>query len=252
MSHYSFPAGNSPAIEFRVASGRLDLVESSDGTITVDVTGRGADNIIVEQIGGTVSIREERSRFMDRSVSVRAAVPPHTAADITAASLDVYARVELGRVNARTASGQLDFGGIATGELRSASGDINLDSCQGRCQISTASGDVRGRSIAGDLVVTTASGDVYIDRVMGRVEAKSASGDIDMACCQGPSVEVVSMSGDVTVGLPEGRRVEAQIDSLSGDVTLPPRKAPSGGEKETVRLRAKTVSGDVRVERVEG
>ncbi|HKX76103.1 MAG TPA: DUF4097 family beta strand repeat-containing protein [Acidimicrobiia bacterium] len=252
MSHYSFPAGNAPALEFRVASGRLDLVESPDGTITVDVTGRGADNIIVEQIGDTVSIREDRTRFTDRSVSVRVAVPPRTAADITAASLDVYARVELGRVNARTASGQLDLSAIAAGELRSASGDINLDSCQGRCQISTASGDVRGRSIAGDLVVSTASGDVYVDTVKGRVEAKSASGDIDVACCQGPSVEVVSMSGDVSVGLPEGRRVEAQIDSLSGDVTLPPRKAPTGGEKETVRLRAKTVSGDVRVERVEG
>ncbi len=251
MSHFSFPAGNAPGIEFRVASGRLDLVESNNGTVTVDITGRGADNIIVEQIGDTVSIREERSRFTDRSVSVRVAVPPHTATDITAASLDVYARVELGMVKARTASGQLDFGKIAAGELRSASGDINLDTCVGRCQISTASGDVRGRTIQGDLAVSTASGDVLVDTVMGRLDARSASGDIDVACCHGLSVSMVAMSGDVSLGLPEGRRVEAQIDSLSGDVTLPSRKAPSGEAKETVRLRAKTVSGDVRLQRVD-
>jgi hypothetical protein len=64
------------------------------------------------------------------------------------------------------------------------------------------------------------------------------------------------MSGDVVIGLPEGRIVEASIDSLSGVVRLPPRR-PAGtatgepGEKETVKLRLKTVSGDIQVRRAE-
>jgi hypothetical protein len=249
MSHHTFAAGS--AIEVRVAAGRLDLVESGDGSITVDVAGRGADNVIVEQIGDTVSVREERGRFLDRAVAIRVAVPSGTSADIVAASLDVFSRVDLGRVHARTASGQLDFGRIGSGELRSASGDVSLDRCQGRCQISTASGDVRSRGIEGDLSVTTASGDVFVDDARGRVEAKSASGDVHLGCCRGPSVEVTSMSGDLRVGLPSGRRVEAEIDSLSGDITLPPRKPSTPGASETVRLRLKTVSGDILLQRVE-
>lgn len=251
MSHFSFSVGASPSIEVKVSAGRLDLVESEGGTISVDVSGRGIENIIVEQVGETVVVREERSRFVDRSVAIRMAVPRGTSADLTAASLDVYSRVDLGRVNAKSASGQLDFGRIGSGELRSASGDINVDTCSGRCQISTASGDVRSQEVGGDLAINSASGDVYVERSGGRIEIKSASGDIHIGCCSGPSVEIASMSGDVSVGLPVGRRVEAQIDSLSGDVTLPPRRPASGEAKESVRLRLKTVSGDVRLQRIE-
>lgn len=251
MSHYSFPAGSAPAIEIRVSSGRLDVVESTDGSITVDVSGRGTENLVVEQIGDTVTIREDRNRFMDRSVSLRVAVPVGTAADIAVASVDVNVRVSLGRVNARTASGQLDFGRIASGELRSASGDVSVDHCEDRCQISTASGDIRAQIMIGDLVVNTASGDVFVRRADSRLEAKSASGDISIGCCSGNAIEIVSMSGDVDLGLLAGRQVEASIDSLSGDIRLPPRRPVSGEARETVRLRVKTVSGDVQVQKVE-
>ena len=256
MSHYSFAVGLSPGIEVRVAAGRLDIVESSDRSITVDVSGRGTDNIVVEQNGDTVTIREDRNRFGDRSVSMRVAVPKRTAASITGASLDVYARTSLDRVNARTASGQLEFEDIGSGELRSASGDVSVEHCEARCQISTASGDIRAETIRGDAIFATASGDINVESAESRVEARSASGDVRIECCTGNSVELVSMSGDVAVGLPEGRIVEASIDSLSGDVTLPARRTPAeyasegAKAKETVKLRLKTVSGDIQVHRV--
>lgn len=256
MSQYTFASGPSPALEVRVSSGRLDIIESSDRSITVDVRGRAAENLVVEQNGDTVTIREDRNRFGDRSASLRVAVPKGTAVDITAASLDVFARASLDRVNARTASGELEFEDIGSGELRSASGDVSLERCDGRCQISTASGDIRAESIGGDAIITTASGDVRIELAESRVEAKSASGDITVGCCSGNTVEAVSMSGDVVIGLPEGRIVEASIDSLSGEVRLPPRRTAStetgdAGQKETVKLRLKTVSGDIQVRRAE-
>lgn len=251
MSHFSFTPGSSPAIEIRVSSGRLDMVKSADDSITVDVSGRGAENIVVEQIGDTVAIREERNRFVDRAVSLRVAVPARTAADIAAASLHVNVRVALGRVNARTASGDLSFEDIASGELRSASGDVSLEHCEARCQISTASGDVRAEVLGGDAEITSASGDVHVRRADGRLEVKSSSGDISVGCCLGNAIEIISMSGDVDLGLPEGRQVEASIDSLSGDIRLPARRPASGVQKEVVRLRVKTVSGDIQVQKVE-
>jgi DUF4097 and DUF4098 domain-containing protein YvlB len=58
------------------------------------------------------------------------------------------------------------------------------------------------------------------------------------------------MSGDVDLGLVAGTRIEAEIDSLSGDITLPPRRPPGGKSEQSLRLRAKTVSGDVIVRRI--
>lgn len=250
MSQFTFTVGDQPSLDVRVTSGRLDLAPSASGEVVIDVSGSGADFVVVEQSGDTVSIREERRLFGGRTVNIRAAVPSGTSLEAAVASLNIVARVDLGRVVARTASGDIDLGQVSTVEVKSASGDVKVDSCTGRCEITAASGDVRIHRVAGELGVSTASGDIGIERAEGRVEVKTASGDIRIGCCSGPSVEATSMSGDVDLGLPEGTRVEAEIDSLSGDVVLPPRRPPGGESERNLKLRAKTVSGDVIVRRV--
>jgi hypothetical protein len=250
MSRFSFGVGSQPILDIRVTSGRIDLAPSAEGEITIDVSGSGADFLVVEQNGDTISIREERRLFGGRSVNIRAGVPAGTSLEGAVASLDIVARVDLGRVVMRSASGDLDLGRIDHAELKSASGDVKIDSCAGRCEVTTASGDVRIHQATGDVSVSSASGDVGIESVEGRVEVKTASGDIRIGRCSGPSIEAASMSGDVEVGLPEGTRVEAEIDSLSGDVVLPPRRPPDGQTERSLKLRAKTVSGDIVVRRV--
>lgn len=250
MSQFTFSVGSQPSIEVRVSSGRLDLTPSHNGQVVIDINGSGADFLVVEQSGDTVSIREERRLFGGRSVNIRAAIPASTNLEAAAASLNIVSRVDLGRVVARTASGDVDLGQVNTVEVKTASGDVKVDSCTGRCEIAAASGDVRVHRVAGELGVSTASGDIGIERAEGRVEVKSASGDIRIGWCSGTSVEATSMSGDVDLGVPEGTRVEAEIDSLSGDVVLPSRRPASGGAERNLKLRAKTVSGDVTVRRV--
>lgn len=250
MSRYSFTVGSQPSLDIRVSSGRLDLAASGEGEMVIDVSGSGADFIVVEQNGDSVSIREERRLFGGRSVNIRAAIPSGTSLEGAVASLDIVARVDLGRVAVRSASGDIDLGRVETVEVKSASGDVKVDSCTGRCEVTTASGDIRIHKVAGDLNASSASGDVGVETAEGRVEVKTASGDIRIGRCIGASVEAASMSGDVELGLAEGTRVEAEIDSLSGDVTLPPRRPPSGQTERSLKLRAKTVSGDVVVRRV--
>ena len=250
MSQFTFDVGTEPSLDVRVSSGRLDLAPSTSGQVVIDVSGSGADFVVVEQSGNTVSIREEGRLFGGRSVNIRAAVPTGTNLEVAVASLNIVARVDLGRVIARTASGDIDFGQVSTIEVKSASGDVKIDSCVGRCEVTAASGDVRIHRASGELGVSTASGDIGVERAEGRVEVKTASGDIRIGCCWGASVEAASMSGDVDLGLPEGTRVEAEIDSLSGDVVLPSRRPPDGDTERNLKLRAKTVSGDVVVRRV--
>lgn len=247
MSQFTFSVGNQPSLDVRVSSGRLDLAPAPDGQVFIDVSGSGAAHVVVEQSADTVSIREERR---GRTVNIRAAIPGGTNLEVAVASLNIVSRVDLGRVVARTASGDIDLGQADSVELKTASGDVKVDTCASRCDIVSASGDVRIHLVAGDLSVSTASGDVGVERAEGRVEVKTASGDIRINRCSGNSVEATSMSGDVDLGLPEGTRVEAEIDSLSGDVVLPSRRPPSGDTERNLKLRAKTVSGDVVVRRV--
>lgn len=251
MNTFEIESGIAPTIELRVAAGRADFYPGPEGKLEVEVTGSGAEFVVVEQMGRVIVIREERRLFGGRAVGIRLTVPPGTNLDATVASMDICSRgADLGRVNLSTASGDIDMGSVENLVARSASGDIKIDICRVNCEVSSASGDVRAHRIEGDFLVSTASGDIAADRVEGRSEIKSASGDVRVAACFGNQIELNSMSGDVTVGIPAGTKVDAQIDSLSGDVRFPPKRSGVTPNR-TARLRARTVSGDIEIRRVE-
>ena len=67
----------------------------------------------------------------------------------------------------------------------------------------------------------------------------------------GASVEIRTVSGDVRLGLPTGIRVEPEITTMSGKVSLPsPAEPTASGERRAVKVRLRTVSGDIRIERI--
>lgn len=249
--NYQFQITDIPTIEVRVASGRVELVPTEAKSVSVDVTGSGAEFIVVEQFGTTVLVREERRLLGGRSVNVRIGAPAGSHLEAILASMDITSRLDLGRVNLSTASGDVDLGQVDTGSIRTASGDIRVDESLNLLDVNSASGDVRVFRANSDISVSTASGDITVDRVDGRCEMKSASGDVRVACCAGSLIDLKSMSGDVRVGIPSGTRVEAEIDSLSGSVRMPAKSGNPAPVTRDTKLRAKTVSGDVEVNRVE-
>jgi DUF4097 and DUF4098 domain-containing protein YvlB len=250
MSHYSFEVNDDATLELRVSAGRIDLTAAGGREISIDVSGNGADFIVAEQNGNTITVREERHLWGNRSVSIRAAVPVGTNLELALAAADLLSRVDLGRVTGKTASGDIDLGRVTGLELRTASGDVKVDTCTGTCEFGSASGNLRVHNVEGDIRASTASGDVDVERTAGRLEIKTASGDINIRSCFGESLEAGSMSGDIHLGVPEGTRVEAEIDSLSGEVRLPTRRPPGTDSVRQMRLRAKTVSGDIELRRV--
>ena len=61
-----------------------------------------------------------------------------------------------------------------------------------------------------------------------------------------------TVSGDITVGLPSGIRVDADINTLSGRTRLPdPAAGDPAAPRRPVRLRLRSVSGNIRVERAD-
>jgi hypothetical protein len=253
MSEYEFQVGDHPHVEVRVSSGRLAITEGDPGSVVVKVSGRDADRILVEQMGDTIAIVEPRdTRIMRRgpTVTIRFSCPPGCDLSVGVASLDVDASQVLGRVAVRTASGDARFGQVGSVELKSASGDVYIRRCQGEAQIGTASGDVRIESVGGELQASLSSGDLWVGTLDTTGEIRSASGDVQIDRLLGTSIAVASVSGDVVVGVPGGQRVDADISTMSGRLSLPERTPQSDEPKRTIRLRLKTVSGDIRVNRL--
>jgi DUF4097 and DUF4098 domain-containing protein YvlB len=221
--------------------------------VEVEVTGRDADRIVVEHLGDTIAIVEPHdTRILRRgsSVVIRVKCPNDSDLSVAAASLDIDVSQQLNRVMIRTASGDARLHEVGSLEFKSASGDVDVRECAGDTQINSASGDVRIERAGGEVQASLASGDLWVGTLEGTAEVRTASGDVRVDRCLGNSIAISSMSGDLVVGIPGGQRVEAEISTLSGDLSMPERAPVSQEPKKTVRLRLKTVSGDIRVNRL--
>ena len=246
-----FQVGSQPRVVARAGSADVWVREGEAGTIEVTLRGSGAEAFRIEQIGDEVRITEERHRRFDSGVRIGLTVPTGTELDAATASGDLHADVSLAVLRAGTASGDIRASAV-TGDcnVRTGSGDVSLGMVDGRLRVLAASGDV-GVDRVTDASVQTASGDVTLREAVGEARAKSASGDVTVRSFTGTELEVGTVSGDISVGMPRGRRVELQLSTLSGRVRLPDAK-PAGaasGQAEA-RVAAKSVSGDIVIERL--
>lgn len=263
---YQFDIDGDARLVIALQSGDVEIYGTDSG-IDVALSGKTA-GVTVDQAGDTVSITSEKkgSFFSVQSVRVSVGVPPGCDLEVSGASLELVSRQRLGAVKARTASGDIRLTEVDDLIVKTASGDVRFDRTNGNCDVSAASGDLTGDTVAGDLRASLASGDARIGRVDGDVAIKCASGDAQIDRAEGDDIGIRSMSGDIVLGLPTGIRLDFDLDALSGDVILPPAAPPAApsppappGEtpqasevtdrKRLVRVYARTVSGDIRIER---
>jgi DUF4097 and DUF4098 domain-containing protein YvlB len=244
-----FEIAGTPRLSVRLPAGEVRVLAGPAGQVTVRARGAESDlgRLVVTSQGDGVTVEAERSgwgRWAAVDVEIAVGAAPKVRArlascgltldttvcevDVTTASGNVQAGVVEGRLVARLASG--DLGAAATGSLDvvSASGDVRVPRVLGEAGVKTASGDVALGTVAGDLAVRTASGDIVVSRLEGsRLDAKT-------------------VSGDVRVGVPAGRRYTVSLQSLSGDVRTDfPVSGETGGAP--ARLQVTTVSGDIRI-----
>ena len=200
------------------------------------------------------SATTSRSAPSRRSRSARLAVdvPTGTDVNIKGASVDVSARGALGALRVRSASGDVSADDLVRADVTFASGDTRLDlvrndaDLQGnvgrrhRSRPSVAGWSPRWRPATSRS--TTSAGDA---------EVETASGDVTIRRCTGRAVAVRTVSGDVRLGLPTGIRVEPEISTMSGKVSLPepPTDGAPTDERRPVTVRLRSVSGDIRIER---
>lgn len=163
--------------------------------------------------------------------------------------------LQLDDVRITVASAQVEADGLNADEIhiQSASGQVALRQ-RGRAdeiRVETASGGVAVAVENADrLKITTASGQVVVDALrLEEVKAATASGQVILQFAGQPDkIEADSVSGNVTIRLPEKVGFTAEVSSVSGRV---------GGNMETRRRGDDTYvhgSGavDVEVDTVSG
>lgn len=229
----------------RLPSGSVEI-ETAEGEETrVELEGlndpgrEAVEEAVIEHVGDEVRVEVLKERtiilaFRSAKVRARITCPPGTLLRVDVVAADVAAR---GR-----------FGASA---VKSVSGDLSLDEVDGDLDVKSVSGNAEVARVAGSATLNTVSGDLRVRHLGGTAKGKSVSGDVELDAVHSGEVTVQSVSGDVTIGIAPGAGVWMDLKSLSGDTRseLAPADGPGEGETSSVEVRAKTVSGDIRLVR---
>jgi hypothetical protein len=240
-------------VQEMVASARIELSQRGD-TYVVTVAVRTRHGVWISFSRGP------DIRLGTPEMRLRISCPKGASLDVNTKSADIQARGDYGIVDFKTASGDLYVDRTADAYAKTASGDVHLDTVDGSLDVKTVSGDVMVSSVALDANVQAVSGDVHIRSNNGSISTNTVSGDQQYDAVVQGRVELRAVSGDITVGIRRGSRVFIDANTVSGSTSSefelsdsPPASpmpdAPPAADAPLVEVFAKTVSGDVRMER---
>jgi hypothetical protein len=266
----SFEVTGPVELEVRLAAGEVVIDPTLHGRIEVELEGYDDESrrmveearIELRDGGGRsrvlVDVEQRRGAFGlsfsfgRRGISCRIRCPIDTAVSARTKSAGVAIRGRVDSLNVVTASGDVDARDVTGGvNVRTASGDVRVGDVGSGVNIQTASGDVQLGAIHGPLNVATASGDVAVEAASDNVNANTVSGDQRHDAVVSGQVSANSVSGDILIGVRRGSDVYLDCNTLSGDTTseLEVGGDPPAGDAPLVEIRAKSVSGDIRIVR---
>jgi DUF4097 and DUF4098 domain-containing protein YvlB len=127
----------------------------------------------------------------------------------------------------------------ASVEVKSVSGDVELESLGGAVKAKVVSGSIDLRKAASGAELTTVSGDLTLEDVTGNVYLKTVSGDVSAVRVKG-SIEAESVSGGIEMREVSGA-AGINAKTVSGNVVF------RGGIEDKGRYSLKSHSGDVRM-----
>jgi DUF4097 and DUF4098 domain-containing protein YvlB len=256
-------------IEVRLASGEIVVDPTLEGRIEVELTAhddesqRLVDDARVELDGRHLIIDVPNKRggfsfslgFTRQGITCRVRCPQSSGLAARTKSADVLARGTLGRLNVSTASGDIEANRVeGDANIKSASGDTRVQEVTGGVNVQSASGDIELKIVRGAANVNSASGDVTIGEAYDDVSANTVSGDQEHGAVMRGNVSAHAVSGDVTIGVRRGSKVYLDCNTVSGDTSSElelTTEAPDG-DGPLVEIKAKTVSGDIRITRAPG
>ncbi len=191
-------------------------------------------------------------------------VPTNAKVELETVSADVVVNGTKGPVKVNTVSGDI--------ALALASSDVSVQTVSGDVKLKAPSTSTRLNSISGDLDLEGLSGQLSLETVSGNIELrrggkfsdlklKSVSGDLrlDVALTDNAQVGGQTLSGEITMIVPQALSGTALLKSFSGDVHCEgattvenhssKKREYVWGDGRGARIELSSFSGDIRVER---
>ncbi len=269
MAQHHFETHEPVDLFVEIGKGSVDITATETTESRVDISGRDADQVVVEQSGRRISVVAPRQRagFFggDSRLDVTITVPLGSDLAARTGSADVTVSGPVGTTQVKTGSGDVrteDLTGPAL--VETGSGDVDIQVANAELRVKSGSGHVRVRHAESAVAASTGSGDVEIGTSNGPAAVKTGSGDLkvidantDVSLVTGSGDLLVGTarrgrftmkgaSGDVHIGIPAGLPVWTDISTLSGSIRSDLESAGEPAEgADHVELRAKTVSGDI-------
>ncbi len=160
----------------------------------------------------------------------------------------------MNQIDIETVSADIDISDFKSKgmDFETVSGQVDIkDLVAKTLDMESVSGDIKGSSIQTDLLnVEVVSGSVHMEGVFEKAELEAVSGDLMLGCDSFVSeVNAETVSGDITLYIPEDNGFSAELDSVSGDLNTEFAVNGKGDTKVygngSAEFDFETVSGDV-------
>jgi hypothetical protein len=194
-----------------------------------------------EVLSGPAEIQPDGSVRAGFSGRIEIACPEGTDVILGSSSGRIECHGRLGRVAVTGHSGRIRIEAARDIEVRSTSGRVSIGHCDEVCRVAVESGGVDIGS-AGAIDVTLASGRLEVD-ACGDVRVHSGSGRVALGLARAGSVEVSTLSGRVSIAVPNGVEPDLHLTSRSGRVQCDVAPGSDG------HLSVQTLSGSIKVSR---
>lgn len=260
----SFPITGPIKLQLRIGHGAVTVETEDDlaeATVRITADKHAAELLeqtVVEMRGNTLVVNAPRQggifdlalfgRRAGRGLDAQLVIPTGTPVKISTFTAPI-------RIPGSVGDADLAFGSAEAAvrhvdgalRLRYGSGTAKAVEVTGSVQVRSGSGDAQFGEIGGDLMAGCGSGNIQVRRVHGAVRSRCGSGNARLGEVHG-DVDIASGSGGLEIGLPSG--LSAQLDVVTGsgrvESELPIEDAPTAAQ-ESIRVRARTGSGDVRL-----
>lgn len=189
-------------------------------------------------------------RAIPLAVSVRAR--SGSTVTVRTGSADIAVTGAANRIEIGSGTGEITAE-RATGPavIKTGSGPVRLGPMLGGLQAKTGSGDLEVSSVGGAATLFTGTGDIWLGSVAGDVLARTGSGDLTVADAASGSLELITGTGGIRVGVRQGTLAKVDLSSGSGqarsDLPVSDNRPGSGAGAAMLTLRGRTGSGSAIV-----
>ncbi|WET81748.1 DUF4097 family beta strand repeat-containing protein [Amycolatopsis sp. QT-25] len=203
----------------------------------------------IEKVGNRLVVQAPKAwqlKNVPLAVTVRAPAGSHL--EVRAGAADVTVTGSAGRADLLTGAGKVALERAdGSAIVRTGTGDVKLGPTLSGLQLRTGSGSVEASSVSGSASVATGTGDVWLGEVAGEVLARTGSGDLSVADAASGTLELTTGSGEVRVGIRGGVSAEIDLSSTTGSVSSELDVAESAPSEVSLKVRARTGTGDAVV-----